>query len=253
MKKESLEFKVGIFVCLGIAALGMLVFKAGDFYIKPGYTIRILFNHVSGIDKGSPVRLAGVDVGEISKVTIIKNNEGTTQAELTVHIAQGVSIEEDAQVWVNSLGLLGEKYVEISPGSSGAKLLTEGSVLEARNVPGGGLEKLSEAGSKLIAKLDATVDSISKIVSDPEFQASVKNTFGKTEKTFTNAEVFSKNLIESTEDLKDAAKSARIILARIRDGEGTIGKLLKDDKMAKDLEAFAAEIKKNPWRLLKRD
>src|SRR3990167_2600806 len=129
MKKESLELKVGIFVFLGLAALSLLVFKAGDFYMKPGYTVRFIFDFVSGIDKGSVVRLAGVNVGEVSGIHIIRNEEGATQAEVMARIEQGVTIEEDADVRINTLGLLGEKYVEILPGTTGNKLLGDGDTL----------------------------------------------------------------------------------------------------------------------------
>jgi hypothetical protein len=59
--------------------------------------------------------------------------------------------------------------------------------------------------------------------------------------------------MEMTDDLKDAAKSMRVVFGRLRDGEGTIGRLLKDEKMAKDLEEFVVDIKTHPWKLLKRD
>ncbi len=244
MKKESVELKVGVFVLIGLAALAVLVFKAGDFYLKPGYTIRFLFDFVSGIDRGSPVRLAGVAVGEVKEIHVVRDEKGQTQVEIQAWIQQGVYIEEDAEVRINTLGLLGEKYVEILPGTSGNKTLSHGGVLMGKTPIV--LEKLTESGNRLINKIEYTIDNVNEVVADPKFKASVKNTFG-------NAEVVSKNLTEMTDDLKDAAKSAKIVLGRLRDGEGSIGRLLKDDKMAKDLEAFAQEIKVHPWRLLKRD
>ena len=51
MKKANLEFKVGIFVFFAGVVLITLVFKAGDFYMKPGYTVHFIFDFVSGIDK----------------------------------------------------------------------------------------------------------------------------------------------------------------------------------------------------------
>ena len=244
MKKANLEFKVGIFVFLALAALGVLVFKSGDFYMKPGYTIRLIFDTVSGIDKGSPVRLAGVNVGEVSGIQIIRNAEGATQAEVTARIEEGVMIEEDADVRVNTLGILGEKYVEILPGTAGNKAIGDGGALMGKTSVL--LEKITESGNRLINKMEHTMDNINDIVGDPKFKESVKNTFG-------NAEKVTKNLDETTEDLKDAAKSARIVLGRLRDGEGAIGRLLKNDTLAKDLEDFVKDIKVHPWKLFKRD
>jgi phospholipid/cholesterol/gamma-HCH transport system substrate-binding protein len=250
-KKESVELKVGIFVLMALAALGILVFKAGDFYLKPGYHLRLVFDYVSGVEKSSPVHLAGVQVGEITNVNVVRDAEGMTRVELTARIDQGIYIEEDAEARISTLGLLGEKYVEIRPGTTGAKTLPDGSTLVGK--PPLALEEITKSGNRLIGKLEDTVENINKVVKDPEFQASVKNTFAKTDKTFTNAEVVTKNLLETTDDLKDAAKSARVVLGRLRDGEGTIGRLLKDDTIAKDTEAFVKDIKAHPWKLLKKD
>ena len=243
MKKANLEFKVGIFVFLALAGLLTLVFKTGDFYMKPGYTVRLIFDFVSGVDKGSPVRVAGVNVGEVTQIKIIRNTEGVTQAEVTARIDQGVYIEEDADVRINTLGLLGEKYVEILPGTTGNKTLSDSSVLVGKTPVL--LEKITESGNRLINKIEHTVDNINEVIADPQFKESVKNTFG-------NAERVTKNLESTTDDLKDAAKSARIVLGRMRDGEGSIGRFLKNDQMAKDLEDFVKDIKAHPWKLLKR-
>ena len=244
MKKAGLELKVGIFVFVALAALALLVFKAGDFYLKPGYTIRITFNSVSGVDKGTPVRLAGVNVGEIKEVHIIRDATGATQAEMTAWIMKGASIEEDAEARINSLGLLGGKYVEIIPGTGGNKTLSDGGTLNGKAPVG--MDKFAESGSRLINKVEYTFDNVNEVVADPKFKMSLKNTFG-------NAEGVTENLREASEDLKDTMKSARIVMARLRDGEGSIGRLMKNDTMAKDMEAFVKDIKAHPWKLLKRD
>ncbi len=251
MKKESLEWRVGLFVFIALAALTLLVVKAGDFYLKPGYSIRIVFNQVQGIDKGAPVKLAGVSVGELTSISAVRNEAGETKVEAIARIDQGIYLEQDAEIRINSSGLLGEKYVEILPGTAGSSTVSEGSVLVGR--PPVGLEKVTESGSLLLDKLQLTADSINSVVTDPEFKTSVKSTFGKAANTFGHAEVVAQNLLEVSEDMKDAVRSAKMVLARLRDGEGTVGRLLKDDTIAKDLEAFVKEIKEHPWKLLKRN
>ncbi len=243
MKKAGLEFKVGIFVITALAVLMALVFKTGDFYLKPGYTVRFIFSFVSGIDSGSPVRLAGVNVGEVKTINVVRDAEGQTQVELIAWISQGAYIEEDAEVRINSLGMLGEKYVEILPGTSGMKVLSDGGMLVGKDPVG--FEKITENGNRLISKLELTVDNINEVVQDPEFKSAVKN-------TFTDADKFVRNMMEASDDLKDAAKSARILLGKARDGQGTIGRLFMDDTIAKDFEAFVKDVKAHPWKLLKK-
>ena len=243
MKKSNLEFKVGLFVLTALSILVFLVFKAGDFYMKPGYSVRFVFDFVSGIDAGSPVRLAGVNVGEVKAIHVIRDADGKTRVEVAAWIAQGAYIEKDAEARINTLGLLGEKYVEILPGTSGSSTISDGGMLIGKAPVV--LEKITESGSRLIGKMEHTVDSINQVVGDPEFQSDVKG-------TFANASKFSQNLIQASEDLKDASKSAKIVLGRLRDGEGSVGRLLKDDTIARDLEDFVKDIKEHPWKLLKR-
>lgn len=242
MRKSNLEFQVGVFVLVALLILGWLILKAGDFSLKPGYTVRFVFNSVSGIETGSPVRLAGVPVGEVKDIQVLRNR-GETQVEITAWVSQGAFIEEDAEIRIGTLGLLGEKYVDITPGTSGTKTLGDGATLVGRTPVS--IEKISESGSRLIQKMEHTVDNLNSVVADPEFKAGAKG-------TFVNANEVAQNLKEASEDLRDAAKSARIVLGRLRDGEGTVGRLLKDDTIAKDMEAFVADLKRHPWKLLKR-
>ena len=244
IKKGSLELKVGLFVLLALCALTLLVVKAGDFYLKPGYTLRFIFDSVSGVDKGTPVCLAGVPVGEVKDIRVIRTAENRSQVELLAWVERGAFIEEDAKVRINALGLLGEKYIEILPGSQGAATLSDGSLLNGKSPIG--METLTEAGDRLIRKMETAMDSVNTVVGDERFRTDVRNTFG-------NASQVSGNLVEISADLKDTIKSAQIVMARLRDGEGTIGYLLKNDTVAKDLEGFVKEIRKNPWKLLKRD
>ena len=142
------------------------------------------------------------------------------------------------------MGFLGEKYIEIHPGTPGARSLPRGGTLVGKQLTG--MDDLFDSGQQLIKKMEYAVEEIREVTGNEEFKKSVKG-------TFTNSDKVMQNLAETSEDLKDAAKSARIVLGRMRDGEGTIGKLLTDDKVMKDLEAFVADIKKNPWKLLKKN
>ena len=244
MKKAGLEFKVGIFVMVALAVLAGLVMRTGDFNLRPVYNIRLVFGSASGIDTGSPVKLAGVTVGEVKEIHVVRGAQGQTQVELRCWINQGVYLEDDAEPRISTMGLLGEKYIEIFPGTSGNKAIGDGGLLEGHTSTN--IDDVLNSSQRLIRKMDTVMDQINQVVSDPEFKAHVKG-------TFVNADKVASNLAESTENLKDTLLSAKIVMARLRDGEGTIGRLLKEDKMAKDLEAFVADIKAHPWKLLKRD
>ncbi len=244
MKKGDLEFRLGLFVMAALALLAYLVVRAGDLYIRPGYSVKLVFDTVSGVDKGSPVRLAGVPIGEVKKFHALENKDKIAHVEIEAFIEDGVLIEEDAEIRVATMGFLGEKYIEIHPGTPGAKLLEPGGTLVGRQLTG--VDDMFDSGQKLIQKFEYVAEDLREIVGDPEFKKAAKGTFVSGEKTFQNLEA-------ATADLKEASASAKIVMARLRDGEGTVGRLLKDDKVYKDLEMFVADIRKNPWKLLKKN
>ncbi len=250
MKKEGLEMKVGLFVMLAIGILLYLVINTGDFYMRPGYTVRFVFSFVSGIDAGTPVKLAGVKVGDVKQIQVVRNPKGETQVEVSTLIAQGVYIEEDAKAVIKSLGMLGDKYIEIIPGTPGGVQVGNGATMIGKNPFA--VEDIAEGARSLIGEMQSVAGHVNQVVSDPEFKAAVKGTFVNADKTFVDADLVMRNVAEASADLKEAAASAKIVLGRLRDGEGTIGRLLKNESIAKDLEAFADDIKAHPWKLLKR-
>ena len=67
-RDEKLEMKVGIFIGIGIFLMFLIVFSIGDRYpFEKGYNVKVIFDYVNGITKDAPVRLAGVDVGEVKR------------------------------------------------------------------------------------------------------------------------------------------------------------------------------------------
>ena len=191
---KTFELKVGVFILIGIAILFIIVFSIGDINLsKNGYLIKVFFNFASGIGPAAPVRLAGVGAGQIRDIHIIRDKDNKTKAELTVWIQEDAKIEEDAVVTINTLGLLGEKYLEILPGTPGKPLV--------------------KAGGMLFGKDPVPMEKI-------------------------------------TENLASLSNSVNAIVDKLKRGEGTVGKLLMDDSVYNNLEAFTADIKKHPWKLL---
>jgi phospholipid/cholesterol/gamma-HCH transport system substrate-binding protein len=220
-----------------------MVLRAGEMYIRPGYTIKFIFDTVSGVDKGSPVRLAGVPIGEVKRFHTLENKDGKLNVEIEAFVDAGVKIEQDADLRVATMGFLGEKYIDIHPGTPGTPLIEPGGSLVGRQLTG--MDDVFDSGQKLLQKMEYVAEDLREVVGDPEFKKAAKGTFVQGEKTFQNLE-------SATADLKESAASMKVVTGRLRDGEGTIGKLLKEDRIYKDLEAFVADIKKNPWKLLKK-
>lgn len=155
------ELKVGVFIMIGITILFLIVFSVGDINLsKTGYKIRVLFNFASGIGPSAPVRLAGVGVGQIQGIRLINEGGNKTKAELTVWIQDNAKIEEDSLVTINTLGLLGEKYLEILPGTPGSPLVkTNGTLIGKDPVP---MEKVTENLANLSDSINVIVDKLKR-------------------------------------------------------------------------------------------
>jgi phospholipid/cholesterol/gamma-HCH transport system substrate-binding protein len=110
----KLEISVGLFVIAGALALAYLSISLGGItWAGSRYPLQARFASVGDLKVGDPVRLAGVNVGEVRKITLA---EFAAQAELSLQI--GLQLPEDTIASIKSSGLLGDSYVSLSPGGS---------------------------------------------------------------------------------------------------------------------------------------
>jgi phospholipid/cholesterol/gamma-HCH transport system substrate-binding protein len=115
MKKFDTELFVGLFMIAGIICLGYLSVKIARSEIlgTGGYEVYALFSNSGGLKKGSSVTVAGVEVGQIRNISL-----DDYQARIVMSLQKGLKIQEDAIAAVKTKGLIGEKYIEITPGGS---------------------------------------------------------------------------------------------------------------------------------------
>lgn len=168
-KPLSFEIKVGIFVFIGILIMFIIVFSIGEFYIlKPVYRIKALFGFANGIAIGAPVRLAGVNIGEIEDIRVYYDETlQRTKVLLLAKLKKEAKIEKNAVCKINTLGLLGEKYLEISPGTSDAGFLKgEEAIIGYDPVPMEEVTKtmkeLSETAKAITESADAILKRLEK-------------------------------------------------------------------------------------------
>jgi phospholipid/cholesterol/gamma-HCH transport system substrate-binding protein len=248
-REEKIEMKVGLFIGIGIFLMFLIVFSVGDFYmLKDGYEVEAVFDFVNGIKKSAPVRLAGVHVGEVNDIRVFYDKEiGRTRVALKIKIANNVSVEKDAVFRINTLGLLGEQYAEITPGS-GEEFLSQGDVIQGKNPVTVGVQmemmkELIESAADMIGGVSLGEGTIGKLLKDDGLYDGLAEIVRKLS---SGEGTMGKLLVDDTlyNDLES-------IFGRINRGDGTIGRFLSDDSVYNNIEHFTRDIKNNPWKLLR--
>jgi phospholipid/cholesterol/gamma-HCH transport system substrate-binding protein len=129
MKKYVAETTVGIFVLIGILAVGYLTIRLGKMELLGSdyYTVYAKFTNVSGLKVGSSLEMAGVQVGQIASVTL-KADEGV--AVVGLKIRKGLELADDTIASIKTSGLIGDRYVSLSPGGSDKIIKPDGFITE---------------------------------------------------------------------------------------------------------------------------
>ena len=127
MRRSTLDMAVGIFVLVGMLALGWLSVKLGrvELFSGAGYTIPADFPTVGGLKTGSTVEIAGVEIGRVDGITL-----SDYQARVIMSIKSSVKLQEDSIASIKTRGLIGEKYIRINPGGSEKIIKANGRITE---------------------------------------------------------------------------------------------------------------------------
>ena len=205
--RSTLETRLGIFFALALlAGLVLLELAGGPDFFRKGVEIRARFNTVNELQIGSPVKLAGVPVGEVRRIDIEDN-----RVAVTMRVRPDAGIRTDSRATVRFAGLMGQNYISLSFGSAGSPPVSSGTELEAETLPD---------IAQIMAKLDSAVGSVS----------SITNIFG--------GDNFQNLLGPFTDFLKDNSPRLTAILGNIQviskqiaDGKGTVGMLVNDDRL----------------------
>jgi len=128
MKKMNLEMIVGLFLLAGFACFSYLAIKMGDIKLfkNETYGVTARFTSISGLKTGSVVELAGVNVGKVSRIEL---DPGDYEAIVHLDVDKSVKLQDDAIASVRTAGIIGDKYIKLTPGGSDT-LLGSGDEIE---------------------------------------------------------------------------------------------------------------------------
>lgn len=154
MAKFNNEIKTGIVVVAAVLVFMYISAKMGGVKVVDGYKLNVMFDYVSGLEDKAPVKLAGVNVGEVEKVAHIYKDD-QTRVMATLALKGDAKVRQDSKLLIRTTGLIGEKYIEITGGSKGSPVVAKGATLE-------GVDPFEM--DELIAKLDSAVQDLQKLM-----------------------------------------------------------------------------------------
>jgi phospholipid/cholesterol/gamma-HCH transport system substrate-binding protein len=130
MQRFNREIAVGLFVVLGVLALAYLSIKLGDIKIGSGHTYKLtaVFPTSAGLKAAAVVEVAGVAIGRVEDITL-----QDYEAQVTMRIDDSVRLQEDAIASIRTRGLIGEKFIRITPGGSDRLLPPGGRIREVES------------------------------------------------------------------------------------------------------------------------
>jgi phospholipid/cholesterol/gamma-HCH transport system substrate-binding protein len=120
MNNRTIEFFVGCFVLVGLVAVLYLAIQVGSarFFGSDSYTLDARFSSASGVNPGSRVEIAGVRVGTVKDVVLSDN----FFAIVTLELPNSMQLDDDTIASVKTAGLIGDRFIDLSPGGSGFEL-----------------------------------------------------------------------------------------------------------------------------------
>jgi phospholipid/cholesterol/gamma-HCH transport system substrate-binding protein len=130
MRRANLELIVGIFVLLGLACLAYLAINLGKLEIYgKGYQVFAIFDNISGLKTGAAVEVGGVSVGQVTSIDLTP----MYQARVGMKLRYDLKVYEDAIASIRTKGIIGDKFIKLSPGSSEKVIPAGGKIINTES------------------------------------------------------------------------------------------------------------------------
>jgi phospholipid/cholesterol/gamma-HCH transport system substrate-binding protein len=216
------ELRVGLFVLVGLSVLAAGIFYVtGAGTIGPKYRLISYLPEVSGLSNGAPVRLDGVEVGNVESIklaprtaNIARDKNRNIQVVLRVGKKYQDDILTDSTASLVTEGLLGNRYVEVTRGFTGVPLKDNE---EVKGTEEKALKEVVERSADMLGNLQALSDSVQELL------AGVKQGKGTLGKLLTDEQAYN--------HLNSILAKSDVVLTNVQAGHGTLGKLVVSDEM----------------------
>lgn len=257
------ELKIGVMAVIALALTAFLIVAVGGAsgFAWERYDLKTTFDNVQGLKSGAIVRVAGVEVGKVTKVNLAG---GGVEVVLSLKKENQVRVTSDSRASIGSMSLLGEPLIDVSPASTGTPL-KDGDYIKS-NKPATQLSDVTASANEGIVEATALLKDLrggrgtmGRLFTDEalykEFNefvasanavtASINQGRGTLGKLTTDPKAY--------DQLNASLANLNEITRRISAGEGSLGQFLKDDKLAKSLTSTTGNFEQISGRLTRND
>ena len=217
----STEIKVGLFVIFGLLLLIYMTATVGkwSFGKDKGYQVLVKLDSAAGLLKNTPVKVLGVTKGRVESLALDGN-----KAVVTMRLPRNFQLPEDSLVYVRSEGLLGERYIELKPGTPGRPAVKDGGEL-LQGAPPADIDQLFTE----LSNVAAGIKNLTQVITQPAESLT--------------GEAAQKGALQSIIcNLEETSSSLKHVSKRLEGGEGTLGKLLTDESVYNELKQTLTDI-----------
>jgi phospholipid/cholesterol/gamma-HCH transport system substrate-binding protein len=269
-RDSALEFKVGIFVAIGLAMICGFVVEFGRLGegFKTYYDLTVRFKDASGLLKGSDVLFSGAKIGKVAGLPrLVRDGEGVA---VPLRIYDYVKIPKESKITVGSSGLLGDRFVNVRmPPGPAKEFLQKGATVDGTRETG--IDDLTREGSALIGDLRGTVQNLNGTFQrlntealSPETLKNLRTSIDhlnettnalsesskkldgvitKADETMASAKKDADDLQGTIGEARKTFSSATQLVREATNGKGLLGTLVNDSTLAGDLRALVANLR----------
>jgi phospholipid/cholesterol/gamma-HCH transport system substrate-binding protein len=239
MYKTSTEIKVGLFVLAALVVTAWMALRLGGFksYDTGYYRLDAMFDQVSGLKNGVSVEVAGISVGRVGEITLQDD-----RAHVTMYILNGVTLPTDTRAIIKAQGILGDKYVELVPGQAGEGPLQSGGVI-ANTASAEDLGVLLQKLSSVADDLKILTSSLTSDGGGSELREIMDNVREMSANLNQLVKDNGPGLTETLASLDRVSKNLDSITGQVSSGRGTLGQLIYDDTVVRELRGSLASLR----------
>jgi len=231
MAYSGAEVKSGVFVTIALLLLLGLTVIVGRFSASETRTWQIEFGYISGLEKNAPVRYAGHEVGKVKSIEVRRQAE--RPIVVTVDLEATLDLKQGSEAFIDTLGMMGEKYVEIKPGDPSKPALGAGQVLTGTDpIP---MYLLVQKMNLMADRMDELTQSLNPLME--EMNGVMSSSKQEISGILTN-------LDQTTAAMNKLLNGNKEEIARI---------LSNFDQSSANIRDMTHDLKFRPWRILRKD